>query len=320
MICFVTSGSHKYAVRELRDVPGMPKVGLLSYNQMFRSKSLRRATYVFTDFDRLDFWQRELAAKAFRCLSDAGVRVLNDPATALTRLPLLKVLNRRGLNSFAVWDAETDSLPDRYPVFLRTRSAHRGTQTELLGNAEQASMALERLVASGLCKSDLMFVEYCAEPIKDGLFRKLAAYCVNGQIVTGMSVHDESWHAKFGKEGAADADLYQDEYEAVRDNRYSDALKKHFEAAGISYGRADFTLVGGRVEVYEINTNPNNSRILDHPYPIRVETDALFHQRLAEAMQAIDTPIGGKPVPLDHPDLVSQRKRDWLLPRPRWTP
>ena len=62
MICFITSGAHKYAVRELRDVPDMPKIGLMSYNQLLRKASLPRVTYIFTDFDRIDFWTRELAA------------------------------------------------------------------------------------------------------------------------------------------------------------------------------------------------------------------------------------------------------------------
>ena len=203
MICFITSGAHKYAVRELRDVPGMPQISLMSYNQLLRQKALPRAVYVFTDLDRIDFWTRELAAKACRCLKAAGLTVLNDPATALTRLPMLKRLQAEGLNNFSVWDAETDGLPDRYPVFLRTRAAHRGAQTDLLETPEAAQAARDNLVAAGFCLADLMFVEYCAEPIEAGLFRKLAAYCVGGEIVTGMSVHDESWHAKYGKEGVA---------------------------------------------------------------------------------------------------------------------
>ena len=143
---------------------------------------------------------------------------------------------------------------------------------------------------------------------------------MGGEIVTGMSVHDESWHAKYGKEGVASEALYQDEMDAVKTNRHGAALAPYFKAAGIEYGRADFTLVNGRIEVYEINTNPNNSRIYDHPFPLRVDTDELFHERLAEAFAAMDIPKGGAPVPLDHPDLVSQRKRDGFLSRPRWTP
>ena len=142
MICFITSGAHKYAVRELRDVSGMPQISLMSYNQLLRKKALPRAVYVFTDLDRIDFWTRELAAKACRCLKAAGLTVLNDPATTLTRLPMLKRLQAEGLNSFSVWDAETDGLPDRYPVFLRTRAAHRGAQTDLLETPEAAQAAL----------------------------------------------------------------------------------------------------------------------------------------------------------------------------------
>ena len=320
MICFITSGAHKYAVRELRDVPGMPKIGLMSYNQLLRKASVPRATYIFTDFDRIDFWTRELAAKAYRDMKRAGLTVLNDPASALTRLPMLKRLKADGLNSFSVWDAETDGLPDRYPVFLRTRAAHRGALSDLLATSEDVQDALNAAVDSGLCRADLMFVEYCAEPIGEGLFRKLAAYCVGDRVITGMSVHDETWHAKYGKEGVANEALYLDEMEAVKTNRHADAIAAHFKAARIAFGRADFTLVKGKVEVYEINTNPNNSRILEHPFPLRVETDALFHQRLAEALQALDTPQGGAPVKLDHPDLVVQRKRDGVLSRPRWTP
>lgn len=320
MICFITSGAHKYAVRELRDVPGMPKIGLLSYNQLLRKPALPRATYVFTDFDRIDFWQRELAAKAYRCLKAAGLTVLNDPAGVRTRLPMLKRLKADGLNSFSVWDPEVDPMPDAYPVFLRTRAAHRGALTDLLATPEAAQEALDALIAAGHCRSDLMFVEYRSEPVEDGLFRKLAAYCVGDRIVTGMSVHDTDWHAKYGTEGAASEALYREERDAVEENRYAAPLARYFQAAGIAFGRADFALVNGNIEVYEINTNPNNSRILDHPFAMRVDTDALFHQRLAEALQAVDTPAGGPPVALDHPDLAAQRKRDWLLPRPRWTP
>ena len=119
--------------------------------------------------------------------------------------------------------------------------------------------ALDELVRSGLCLSDLMFVEYCAEPIEDGLFRKLAAYCVGDEVITGMSVHDENWHAKYGKEGVASEAHYLDEMQAVKENRHAAGIAGHFKAAGISFGRADFTLVKGKVEVYEINTNPNCS-------------------------------------------------------------
>ena len=319
MICFVTSGAHKYAVRELIDVPGMPDIELISYNRLLRARQLPTATYIFADFDRLDFWQLELAAKAFRNLRAGGANVLNDPATCLTRMAMLKRLKAQGLNSFQVWDAVSDGLPDTFPVFLRTRAAHRGTLTGLLNTAEEAAAALKDLTDQGYCLSDLMFVEYCAEPVAENLFRKLAAYCVGGKVVTSMSVHDATWHAKFGQEGVATEELYKDELSAVEENRHGAAMETYFRAANVEFGRADFAMVNGRIEVYEINTNPNNSRILEHPFPIRVEADALFHQRLAEAMQQIDTPKGA-PIALDHPDLVRQRKRDWLVLRARWVP
>lgn len=81
MIIFVTTCSHRYTNNAIAKV--LPFVRQEVYPLLFARRSLPRATYIFTDFDRLNFWQLEYAAHVFRQLSAAGCRVLNDPAAAL---------------------------------------------------------------------------------------------------------------------------------------------------------------------------------------------------------------------------------------------
>ena len=321
MICFITTSAHCYTLHELEDVPGMPELRFMSYNGMLRKRHLPAATYIFADLDRLGYWHLELAARVFRLLRSKGLTVLNDPARLLFRYPLLKRLKASGLNSFEAWDAAVDGLPDRYPVFLRTKAAHRGTLSALLHSPAEAEAKLDDLIADGYCLNDLMFIEFCAEPIQDGLYRKLSAFRIGDQVVTGMSVHEHAWHAKNGELGAATPELYQEEYENVDNNHFGEQLAPYFHAANIEFGRVDFALVQGRIEVYEINTNPHVSLITDHPNPMRNKADALYHERLANALQQIDAPKNNQDkIALNSDVFVEQRRRDRLVLRERWAP
>ena len=319
MIVFVTTGSHKYAPTEIADMDGMPDMMVVSYNRLFRQSRLPKATYIFSDFDRLTFWQTELAALVYRRLKAAGAPVLNDPARVLQRLPLLKRLHQTAINKFQVWDCAVDPLPDRYPVFLRTRGAHRGTLTELLDDASEAERALEQAIEQGHGLQDLMFVEYCAQPLENGLFRKHAAYKVGARLQTSMAVHESHWQAKHGEDGIATEDQYEEELAAIETNPFQDELRKAFELANIEYGRVDFTIVDGAPQIYEINTNPHFSIFEEHPSASRLKSQTLFSERMIEAFDTIDYSGDRKPwVALDHPNLIKQRKHDWPFTRERW--
>ncbi|MEM9667976.1 MAG: hypothetical protein AAF950_03550 [Pseudomonadota bacterium] len=324
MIIFVTSAHHKYALDALRHMDGAPDIRILSYNRLFKLSRIPFATYIFTDFDRLNFWELELAAKIFRLLEKADCRVMNDPACVPHRFPLLKRLHKLGHNTFGVWDASVDPLPDRYPIFLRTKAAHRGALSSLLKDDTEAEAALENALAEGFNIHDLMFVEYCAESLEPGLFRKYSAYIVGREVITGMCVHDGSWHAKYGSEGIATADHYQEEYKFVVENVFAEQMLPVFEDACISFGRADFAVVDNRVETYEINTNPYISPIFKHPFAIRLEADKLHYAKLISGLSAIDSPAHSKAamakLKLDVPELIQQRRLDRGVFGVRWTP
>lgn len=318
MIVLLVTNNHEPTT--LESVPGVD-VRIRTYHRAFRSSRLRLATYVFCDLDRLSFWELEVAAHLYRELAREGARVLNDPARARQRFGLLRTLKEAGINSFDVWRVADTGRPDpdRYPVFLRTEAAHRGPISGLLEDAAAIDAAIRDALDEGYPRRELLLVEFRGEPVRDGLYRKLGTLRLGERLVPCLNAHDRSWAAKVGVSGIADEEMYRDEQEVVRTNRHAEDLWPAFRAAEIEYGRADFAVVDGRVEVYEINTNPSVKRLESHPYPLRLETDRLVWEQLAEALEAVDTPKGGR-IALDAEVLDLQRYHDRWMTRPRWIP
>lgn len=316
MICIVTTWSHD-THRKLLEYPDVPPIRIWSYDSLFRSRSLPKATWIFTDMDRLGFWELELSAHIYRALESHGMRVLNDPATVASRFTLLKRLNAAGLNKFRAWRPEEAAVVDKWPVFLRTEAAHRGPLTGLIDTPEALRHELEKALAAGHPERDLMIVEYCAEPLREGLFRKHAIFRVGNRMIPTLAVHDTGWQAKRGQLGVAGEALYREELATMNDNPYAEKLRQAFELGNIEYGRADYALVGGEPQVYEINTNPSIGRLLAHPDPSRIKSSAIWERNFVEALSAIDTPPGA-PARIQDKVLARQRKRDWLMTRSRW--
>ena len=104
-----------------------------------------------------------------------------------------------------------------------------------------------------------------------------------------------------GKHGLATEQMYQDDDRATRENRFSDCIGEAFRIAEIQYGRADFGLVNGRPQVYEINTNPNLGILAPHHSSTRMASLAFARQRLAQFLEAIYVPDGGELIEVDIP-------------------
>jgi hypothetical protein len=298
MIVFVTTRAHGYTHAPLVDCAGAPRVRVVAYEDFLAAAHAAHATYVFTDLDRLSIPDLRAAARRYRVLAAAGLRVLNDPARVRSRYGLLRALHRAGLNRFDVHRVESGDVPSRWPVFVRLDGTHEPPVTGLLSDAAALAAAVERAVAAGAPASALLVIEYAAEPVRPGLYRKLSVFRVGRASVAHTCVHDDSWLVKHGKLGVATPELYADELRIVRDNPYGPALARVFGLAGIDYGRADFGLVGGEIQTYEINSNPAISFPAEHPSPFRVEAYAVFRAAYLAALHAIDTPDGRDDVAL----------------------
>lgn len=318
MIFFVSSAAHAYTLKRVHGFPDAPRIASYSYDRLFRSRHVPRGTWIFTDFDRLGPWELELAARVYRSLKNAGLRVLNDPAIACQRLTLLRRLRASGFNRFSVWSVEDGEWPDRYPVFLRAQSAHRGSFSDLLQDRAALEAAIAERIGRGVPRRELMIAEYCAEPVREGLFRKLATYRVGPAMVPSLCVHQAHWMAKDGELGVAGQEDYDDDYRIVEQEIFCAALRPAFEIGEIEFGRADFGIVDGRPQVYEINTNPTIGTVREHPFPVRLAADKLFQSKFAAALAGIDTPASSDRVPVKSSVLKEQRKHDRWMTRGRW--
>ncbi len=288
MIVFVVTAEHPYTVQEIaKESPG-PKIQVTTYDELFRLGRAPLATYIFTDLDRLPLWRVRQAAMIYRRLREAGARVLNDPARAPSRFGLLRRLHRLGINSFNAYRVEEGLIPKNWPVFLRCEGGHDAPLTDLMHDWDEARGAIDTAIARGAPLTSLLLVEYAAEPVAPGLFRKLSMYRLGDTYIAGHCVHEGNWLVKYGTKGIATPELYEDELRLIRDNPFEADLKPAFELASIDYGRVDFGLVGGKVEIYEINTNPHVEFPTEHPSPFRVESYPLFREKFYEAVGRLD--------------------------------
>ena len=290
MIVFVSTAQHAYTHKVLID-PEMPaRVGLSTYAELMPAKAVARATYVLTDLDRLSLAHLQVAARFYRRLRRHGLTVLNDPARLASRYGLLRRLYLAGVNAFNAYRVEECVTPQRWPVFLRTEGSHLGPATDLIHNATDLRLKIDESIANGLPVSSLLVVEFAAQPIRPGLYRKFSSFRMGRAEFAHVCVDDDHWVAKEGKRGITPAELTEEEHRIVRDNPYGTSVATAFDLAGIDYGRADFGLVDGRVQIYEINSNPEIGFANDHPSPVRQETYRIFRQRYLDALSAIDTP------------------------------
>lgn len=299
LIVFLTTPNLEYTHREVANkAPGF-SVRLGSYRTLLKQESTFRATYVFTDMDRLSLHHLHRVAAIYRLMKVAGLKVLNDPARSPSRYGLLRKLHEAGINDFNAYRAEERVKPTRWPVFVRTEGNHDRPLTDLLPDWDSVQRAMDDAIEQGIPVSSLLIVEYAAEPISEGLFRKLSSFRIGDRICASTAVHEDNWLVKYGKKGIAGDALYDDELQIVRENRYADEMAHAFEVAGIEYGRADFGIVKRRPQIYEINTNPEIKFGSSHPFPQRVESGRLSTANYFEALKAIDTEASPELLPLN---------------------
>lgn len=316
MIRFLHTRGHAYTLTRVRKSPLAPPLSLMHYDALLRARWLRRGTYVFTDLDRLSRWDLELAAEMYLQLQRAGLPVCNNPARVKTRYPLLRALHAAGLNDFNIHRADELSAAIRYPVFVRKAHGHRAPVSDLLQTRAELDQALATAIANGTPEENLLVIEFAAEPVRPGVYRKLAAFRIGDAIVPHISVHDTVWLVKHGRKFDNLEDLYQEESTLLQTNPFAEHLLKVFQIAGIEYGRADFGFYRGRLQVYEINTNPNVAPDFTHPSATRIANLHLSWEKFLAALHTLDSG-GGWPVRLASGSLQPHRPRKNLFVRSR---
>lgn len=239
----------------------------LTYNSLRETRELERATYLFTDHERLAPPELELARRLWRTLSDARppLRLLNDPFRVLGRLDLLTLLADQGINRFrgVRASAPSDVLASlRYPVFVREEAAHTGPLTPLIEDVDALVRTLRRLRARGYYRRDLLVVEFCDTADGSGVIRKYAAFFVGNKVLPRHVLFGRDWILKTTELEGPAFDAERDEY--LKANPHATEIARIFELARIDFGRIDYGLLDGKPQVWEINTNPTVRTVTWH--------------------------------------------------------
>lgn len=232
-------------------------LSVTTYERMFSRSSFEPGHLIFTDLDLLTLHELEAAqriADAFRATSPE-VSIFNDPARVLQRYALLSTLRKEGVNPFRVVRLD-DNIPELvYPVFLRREDGALGPESDLLHDRRELTGALEKLAAEGRPLRGRIAVEYCAETCEKGYFRKYGAFRIGSHILPQHILFSSQWIVKQNT-SVIRPELVAEEEHYIAENPHRMDLMRIFERANVQFGRVDYGFVGGRLVVYEINTNP----------------------------------------------------------------
>lgn len=261
MIYYIATERHRYTIDKLLEDWGdrLPAAMTpVAYEALLEhGLALARGAYVFTDLERLTPLQLESAARIWDTLDRWGrpVRLLNHPTRARMRYEFLRELNEAGINSYNVYRLTEARRPQRYPVFIRNEQNHRGSESRLLDSRDELDQEIARIDASGRSRESRLIVEFCGATDRRGHYRKYSAFRIGDRILPRSINVAGKWVVKRTTVAFDDA-LQKEEHDFIRDNPHEATLLRAFEIARIDFGRVDFALVDGRVEIYEINTNP----------------------------------------------------------------
>ena len=139
-------------------------------------------------------------------------------------------------------------------MFLRNENDHQGKRSGLIPSAQELKSEIEKLTQTGLSRRDILVTEFCDSADKKKVYRKFSSFIVDGTIIPRHVFFSRDWHIK--KDNLYNENLFQEELNYVKINPHEKNLKKIFEMAGIQYGRIDYGVLDGAIQVWEINTNP----------------------------------------------------------------
>lgn len=263
-----------------------PHIEMVSYDQIFRTTRLPLRAHVFTDIERLGAEDLERAAKLFEALHAASpdLPLLNHPLRVRRRYELLRTLHDAGINDFNVYRLSEARKPRRFPVFLRSENDHAGPETELITSQADLDAAVEALAAAGKSRETRIAVEYSAEPGIDGLFRKYAAFSIDGEIIPRHVMFSRGWLVK-GATKTVDEATEAEQRAYTLENPHADWIRSVFELARIDYGRIDYGIVAGRFQVFEINSN---ATIVPAEVTVRSERNERFTALLTRAFENLE--------------------------------
>ena len=270
------------------------RVRVLSYEDRPSPRTLADGAFVFADVDRLSADLTDAATALWDALAARGerVRLLNRPGVSMRRAELLGALHRSGTNRFGVRGAREPREGLRFPVFVRHALEHEGAYTPLLPDAAALDSALAGLVEAGRDAEQLLVVEFLDTAGPDGLYRKYAATVVGERVIAHHIMFGRDWEVK--GPSLAEPEMLAEERAYQLGNPHQEALRSLFQRARIDYGRIDYAVLDGQLQVWEINTNPTLLYSPRRYVPAQLPAKRWFVEQLDAAFLALE-PDGARP-------------------------
>jgi len=281
MIVFLSTRDHQRPILEYLESHGSALADVLepmSYSQFLQARELPRGAYVFADIERLSADERLRAETLWQRLAQQGCRLLNHPTRTLRRFELLRALHRRGGNRFDVHRLSPGAGSPRFPVFLRRENDHRGPRTPLLHTPAELDAAIAHWLGSGEDLGEVIATEFCDTADGNLVYRKYGAFLLGDRIIPRHVFFSDGWNVKRWK--LAGDGFLAEELRYLETNPHQQELREIFALAHIDYGRIDYALEDGQIQVWEINTNP----MIVRPTAARSAREAV-HARFAAALE-----------------------------------
>jgi hypothetical protein len=291
MITYFVTQAHRYTMDTYLETWGAElrsTIQVRGYHELAGERWLPGGTYIFSDLERLTPALTLLAAEVWKQLEAAGsnVRLLNHPARAQRRTELLQSLHASGRNQFKVHPVAHGRAHLQFPVFLRCANDHDGSRTDLLHNQEAVDGNIHAALCFGHDPRELIVIEYVSTADAGGIHHKYSAFRVADKIIPRHLIFSRKWMLKYPD--LLDPGKIAREMEYLKGNPHEAALRETFELAHIDYGRCDYGVVDGRIQVWEINTNPVVMMPPGEYPPIHVPAQENFSARIKASFRELD--------------------------------
>jgi hypothetical protein len=240
-----------YYWRHLRD-----RTTVQLYETALQRTAWPRGVYLFTCTDGMEPAQMVLAKSLYTALAERPTEctVLNEPRRVLGRYELLKSLRSKGINDFDVFRLSEIPLDVRLPVFVRYERFHRANLTGLIHSRAELDDTLARLLLRGERAEELLVVEWLDYKDSDGNYRKWGAQKIGPHVFGKHLMAGPHWMVK-RKSTTTDA-VGVDEMPYVSKFPHNEVLAPVWEVSGHEWARIDYSFYRGRLQVWEINDNP----------------------------------------------------------------
>jgi len=288
----------EYLARRAPDL--MDRVRLCTYESLTPDLEVTGGAHIFSALDQLGAGGRAAVAALHDRLSERfpADRLLNHPRRVARRYELLTKLFDAGINGFRAHRAAEGLEAVRFPVFVREESGHSGALTALLGSRREIARALRALRARGYRVADLLVVEFCDVSDSEQRFRMASACKVGEHIVPAFLISGRNWMLKWNESDHGEQAM-QENLDYLLGNPHEAWLRRIFALAAVDYGRIDYGVRGGTLQVWEINLNPTIGPTPGAaPAALAPQLEALrqhglrvYHSAMQKAFRALDPAV-----------------------------